>query len=324
MARKIPRDSLPAEWATNPHIVHHGTWSCIADGWWHAPLKLALAQNRRACLALNQIYAGPKYAAAFTSATFLEQFERPAQTLADGILHTGDAGHWHYLVDGLGNLTPELFEHYGRVYVDAAYTDDQIAFLAACIGTLTVRPVEIVRIPPATCAVSNVAVPVNRSREAKIAHVRHCVARLVPEVDAASPTLLYVTRRRAATRRLANEDALVAQLAAQYGVERLDNESLTLAEQVRRYRGARVIIGPHGAGLTNLLLARSPQLLVELFHTYHQPFYEELARAAGAAYLAVSGTPLDAADTTGRLDNRDFTVDGDELLGALAPLLRMP
>jgi len=74
---------------------------------------------------------------------------------------------------------------------------------------------------------------------------------------------VYVSRRRAAARRIENEDALEAALVDR-GFTPIDLTSLTFPEQVAAFRNAHTIVGLHGAGLTHMLWGREGARLIEV------------------------------------------------------------
>ena len=76
--------------------------------------------------------------------------------------------------------------------------------------------------------------------------------------------LVFLSRGRTRTRRLINEDALVA-IAERMGFRRFEAVAENHAEQVRRFSNADAIIAVHGAGLTNQLFCRPGTAVVELF-----------------------------------------------------------
>ncbi|MTV50383.1 DUF563 domain-containing protein [Heliobacillus mobilis] len=75
---------------------------------------------------------------------------------------------------------------------------------------------------------------------------------------------IYVSRSKAAFRRLENEKALEDRLSS-LGFERVDLETLPVLEQIRLFANANVVIAPHGAGLTNLVFCRPGTKVIELF-----------------------------------------------------------
>jgi hypothetical protein len=103
---------------------------------------------------------------------------------------------------------------------------------------------------------------------------------------------LYISRADAAWRRVANEAELVAALERR-GFERIIPGSLPMLEQLRTFAEADVIVGPHGAGLVNLLGARPGARVIELFdERYVNGCYYALADALELSYwyLVVPGS----------------------------------
>lgn len=103
------------------------------------------------------------------------------------------------------------------------------------------------------------------------------------------PRRLYVSRADAEDRRVQNEDALLEALK-DYGFERIVPSEHTFAEQVRRFADAEVVLGPHGAGLTNVIFAPETTL-VELFGSYQNACFFALARGMGHEYASVACRP---------------------------------
>jgi hypothetical protein len=63
-------------------------------------------------------------------------------------------------------------------------------------------------------------------------------------------------------------------------------ETLTLAEQVELFGRARLVIGQHGAGLTNALWMRSGTTVLELSHDPEANHFRRLAELRGLQHLA--------------------------------------
>lgn len=111
----------------------------------------------------------------------------------------------------------------------------------------------------------------------------------VPDDEADRSRRLYVSRADAQDRRVRNEDALLSMLG-EYGFERIVPGEHTFAEQVRRFADAEVVLGPHGAGLTNVIFAPETTL-VELFGSYRNACFFALARGMGHEYASVTCRP---------------------------------
>jgi hypothetical protein len=108
---------------------------------------------------------------------------------------------------------------------------------------------------------------------------------------------LYVSREDANGRRILNEDALLQRLSA-VGYEKIVPSRLTFQEQVATFAGASHIIGPHGAGLTNLIFSRQGSEILEIFpRSYGTPAYYLLATGSGRRYSCyVADKLFEAAD----------------------------
>ena len=125
-----------------------------------------------------------------------------------------------------------------------------------------------------------------------------------PELNAKR---IFVSRRRAISRRILNEDAVMEQLSGLGFVPYL-LEDLNVTQQVQLFAQAEVVIAPHGAGLTNIIWSQNAAI-VELFGplSHVRPDYFQLARANELQY----GFLL--CDFT----ERDIVVDPQNLLRLL-------
>lgn len=94
-----------------------------------------------------------------------------------------------------------------------------------------------------------------------LTYVRDAILRHVdgPDPGGALPRI-YVSRALAPRRHVVNEDEVAACLS-RHGFTLVHPERMTLEDQVRRFRTARWIAGPHGAGLTNMLFSGQASIL---------------------------------------------------------------
>jgi hypothetical protein len=103
---------------------------------------------------------------------------------------------------------------------------------------------------------------------------------------------VLISRRTAARRRLVNEDALWARLAAA-GFERVQMEDLSFDEQVALMQESLVLVGPHGAGLTNMIFCQPGTHVVEIADlSFPNPNFYALAAALDHHYWLVRGTAI--------------------------------
>jgi capsular polysaccharide biosynthesis protein len=116
--------------------------------------------------------------------------------------------------------------------------------------------------------------------------------------------VLHVVRRKGSWRTIHNIDEVCDALHA-IDAETVYPEDWTLAEQVAAFSHARLVIGLHGAGLTNALFMSAGALL-EIFGSYGGSDYYRLASARGLRYGLVSSKP----------SGDGVVVDPDALLAA--------
>lgn len=105
-----------------------------------------------------------------------------------------------------------------------------------------------------------------------------------------SPERIYISRNRAHHRRLLNEAAVIDRLQAD-GFVAVELESMSFAEQVGLFAQARVVIAPHGGGLTNLIFCRPGTQVVEFFApNYVRPYYWQISQHLALQHYYALGT----------------------------------
>lgn len=93
---------------------------------------------------------------------------------------------------------------------------------------------------------------------------------------------IYVSR--AGRRQCTNENQLRT-LLEKHGFLYLEDRPRTVREQIGIFRGAKIVIAPHGAALTNLLWCEPKTKVIELFNPNYCPkYYENLAVFGGLEY----------------------------------------
>jgi tetratricopeptide (TPR) repeat protein len=113
--------------------------------------------------------------------------------------------------------------------------------------------------------------------------------RIEPLADA--PRRVYLSRRGAATRRLANEADLLP-LLEQHGFVAVQAESLGAAEQLALLQSAEVILGVEGAALVNLLIAPAhAKVGVIVARGLYQPRHYYLSAPIGHDFTYLSAEP---------------------------------
>ena len=122
---------------------------------------------------------------------------------------------------------------------------------------------------------------VSRTAAETYARLRSAVP---PAADGADA--IYVARTDAATRPMANEAALIAMLQ-RHNVQVVTPGALPVSRQLALFRRARLVIGPHGAGLSNIIGCEAGTHVYELLPSdYPNYCYNRLAQSCGLRYRA--------------------------------------
>lgn len=98
--------------------------------------------------------------------------------------------------------------------------------------------------------------------------------------------VLYVSRAKAASRQVANEAQLLDVIREVWPTcEVIFAEDLSFMEQLELYRSARIVIGPHGAGFTNLLFCQPGATIVEILPRNSPGEFYRLTGLRGLKYV---------------------------------------
>ena len=207
----------------------------------------------------------------------------------------------HVLLGGVRNYYHWLFECLPRIelvrrcpdlaidgwLVNAAPAQFQLETLAALgIDRAQLVPLAVPCVQP----VGRLYVPSVRRLADAVAFLRASFT--PPPVDA--KRRLFVSRKDAATSRIANEEAVFEALGP-LGFERVLPGTLTVADQVALFAAAGMVVGVHGAGLANIVFAPAGARIIELGggRTRDFGFYAEIARVRGQVHrtIGAAGDP---------------------------------
>jgi hypothetical protein len=96
---------------------------------------------------------------------------------------------------------------------------------------------------------------------------------------------IYISRKG---RRILSNEAEMINLLKRLNFTIIDDIPRTVAEQIRIYKDAKVIIGPHGASFTNIICCDPGTILIELFPgSYYPAYFRFLATALQLEYFAI-------------------------------------
>ena len=151
--------------------------------------------------------------------------------------------------------------------------------------------------------------PAHMANPRSIAIVRDVCSRI--QTPAGNVKRLYISRGDTPLRRIANEAELSDRLRS-LGFVEVQLSVLPLLEQVGLFRGAEVIVAPHGMGLTHIAFHEGRPLIIELHNpTIGSDAYAFIARALGFPYRYVLGSALPGP-------GHHFTVRPEDVTRALA------
>ena len=109
------------------------------------------------------------------------------------------------------------------------------------------------------------------------------------------PKLVYISRRKASSRGVANEAELLA-LLQKHGFTEVRLEELGLAEQIALFHHAQAVVAPHGAGLTNLVFSEPGTLVIEFIaQDYGTELYYKLGQTRQLNYHLIQCPAQDPA-----------------------------
>jgi|TARA_Y100000310_G_scaffold315927_1_gene367081 capsular polysaccharide biosynthesis protein len=122
---------------------------------------------------------------------------------------------------------------------------------------------------------------------------------------------LKIYIKRGNRRTIVNESILIQRLK-ELGYKIVLNEKLSFSEQIDLYKNASIVIGTHGAGLSNVLFSPQGSMVVELFpNNLIKPHYFFLSKSLQLNYHYFLGTALSKSG------NKSFSIDVDKFLSFL-------
>ncbi|MBV8358325.1 MAG: glycosyltransferase family 61 protein [Deltaproteobacteria bacterium] len=130
--------------------------------------------------------------------------------------------------------------------------------------------------------------------------------------------IIYISRQDSPNRPITNEKQLIDTLERS-GVECVVTSEMTLHDQVALFDSASIVIGGHGAGLTNIGFCRPGAVLYELHPSHYiNKCFEMIAISCGVEYWA-DVFPAEPEELKGR-HRTNWTVDIGVVLDRLSEI----
>lgn len=121
---------------------------------------------------------------------------------------------------------------------------------------------------------------------------------------------IYISREKAKKRRIKNQNGL-DELLNKYNIQKVFLEDKSFEEQINIFRNSKIIVAPHGAGLTNLSFANVGTHVIELlpgFKTNNYLMFSEIAAYRNLNYYCLIDNKRNK-----RFFRKDFFVNLNEL-----------
>lgn len=239
----------------------------------------------------------------------------------------GNRNYYHFLLDVLPRWGV-FQECVPGLQPDAIYVPCETPYQEQLLSLLHLDELPIIPVTPArTVRASTLFVPClqNPLEMAPRWTVSWLRERLPPADVTDKASRLYVTRGNGSnTRRLVQEEQVWPELERR-GFVRVDPGTMSVREQIDAFAAADVIVGLHGAAMSNLVFAQPGVRILEVFPAnYVKPCFWAIAENVPDAHYEylVAGPP--APDDRGRSMlgiQQDIDIDVERLYSAIDRLL---
>lgn len=239
----------------------------------------------------------------------LPKAERLAGTVAVAGARWGD-NYTHWLLDVLPRL---------RLLGDDLKSVDHLvvqhgkSFQRDCLEAAGAPMDRLVEPDPAMHVVADELIVPSLVPRAGVQHLMYVQQLFSAQRSTAEPfRRLYLTRSNMWRRQTANEDEVVAALGER-GFETVILDGLSVGEQARMFSEAKVVIGPNGSALANMIFAPPGSVMMEVFdENYAHPADWEIALMIGGSYHVFI-----SPSAKSRSQWRDITIPLDVVMQAL-------
>lgn len=175
------------------------------------------------------------------------------------------------------------------------------------------------RYAPHTVSGREPAPYVNTFSRAALRTLREAAVRGLGDLPVEAPTEVYLSRSKASSnlRQIANADEIESDLKLA-GIRTVRPDSMTFREQVEACRNARLIVGPVGASLANMIFAPSGCRIVCLAPYYDEASYFYYANLAGVLGHQIHFVLGVQTSTTHHPMHRSYLIPRERLLASLS------
>lgn len=209
-----------------------------------------------------------------------------------------ETNYWHFTFSVLGKLV--AFEENG---FSGKYILFDKPFIRELVKFIGIGEDKIVFVQENDCLfVKNLHV-VEDYAKCDYSHLQKIKGRLLDKINVSDtknyPKRLYIRRIGKYNRQVENESEIL-ELLKKYGFEAIFPDDYSVAEQIKYFHAADIIVCPHGGCSTNALYMRPDTHFVECFsYTYINPCMLDTIQPNGIYYHMISESVLSRADKSG-------------------------
>jgi len=289
------------------------------DCWVDMDKLFPIGAGLKTCKALFRTYADHKYAE-YYSPPFAGQLRAHAASDYDNAFVLGGVdNYWHFLVDHLAK-TP-LLRHFNgglpTVVVNDRLTNGFVQLVERACSFLNLAQPALVTESRPILKLKNSFVPCVNDAAPRLRFLRELGASIQAADRSAAPERIFFRRGAVSQRRVLNESEVEQKLVDKFGFVAVESGAMTVFEQINLVKNAKIIVGGHGAALTNLIFATKLNSMVELYVWHTQAFLKAACGHLGVGHHFLQGNPVGNQPASGsyaRWDNQDYTVPVDQLL----------
>lgn len=287
-----------------------------------------IAPGGRVCTAMFALYEEQKYAQYFSEEFAVELQRHPRVDLEYGFVLGGSPNYWHFLVDHLSTIA--LLPSFGEsglpmptLVANETLTPDYVQLLETGCALLNVGRPNAVAASQRIMRFRNSYVPCRSPLGPRLDFLRDLGRSIQGEGGSSAPERIFIRRGNVSYRRIENEDEIEQALAREFGFVAVTPGDMTPFDQMKLMRNARIVVGGHGAALTNTIFGVNLKHVIELYRSATQPFFKAVCDHWGIGHHFVQGIDANARSferDPGRPDNQDYSIDVPGLLELVASL----
>ena len=144
--------------------------------------------------------------------------------------------------------------------------------------------------------------------------------KIANNIDKHSPfEFIYISRNDSNQRRINNECELILNLES-LGFKSLELSRISYHDQISIFKNAKVVVAPHGAGLTNLLFSAQCESVLEIFSSnWVHSCYRDLCYIKKIPYSCIFFPPEDKSSTS---REANINVDIDVIIYTVKKIIK--